>query len=261
MRPGLPRTTQTLAIAAALWALAAPAGAQTTGHAGQGLATRTALQERLELHQWAASSTAYSPALQAEAAAIAESVRERLARGDFQPGDRIWVRVEGQPALTDTFTVATGQRVQLPEVGAVPLVGVLRSELQETIDSAVHRFVRNPSVVARSLIRVSVTGGVASPGFHVLDSEAVLSDVFMVAGGLVTGADLAGAAILRGDRVLIQGEQLALAIAQGRTLDQIGLRAGDRVNVPTRAPGGETLRNAMFMIPTLLSLATFFLTL
>src|SRR5882762_2648527 len=37
-------------------------------------------------------------------------IRDRLANGDFQVGDRILIRVDGEPQLSDTFTVQAGPR-------------------------------------------------------------------------------------------------------------------------------------------------------
>jgi protein involved in polysaccharide export with SLBB domain len=234
--------------------------AQAPGSSGVGQATRAELQERLEFHEWAASSMGYSAAVRAEAAAAAAAVRDRLEHGDFQPGDRIFLRVDGHPTLTDTFTVAAGPALVLPDIGQILLAGILRAELQETVDSALRRVIRNPTVVARSLVRLAITGGVTSPGFHTLDAQAVLSDAIMDAGGLSTSADLDAALVRRGDRVIIPPDQLATALADGRTLDQLGLQAGDRLHIPERPPGGDTLlRTLLFVIPSVLSILTFFL--
>src|SRR5690348_4047544 len=62
-------------------------------------------------------------------------IRSRLESGDFQTGDRILVRVEGEPQLSDTFTVAPGPALELPQVGSLALSGVLRSELQSRLET------------------------------------------------------------------------------------------------------------------------------
>src|SRR6267154_1176843 len=41
----------------------------------------------------------------------AAAIRARLTEGDFQPGERIWMRVDSEPALSDTFTVTTAGTV------------------------------------------------------------------------------------------------------------------------------------------------------
>jgi hypothetical protein len=82
----------------------------------------------------------------------------------------------------------------------------------------------------------------------------------MRAGGLSANADLDAALVRRGDRVILPPDQLATALADGRTLDQLGLQAGDRLHIPERVPGGDTLfRTLLIVVPTLLSILAFFL--
>jgi len=64
----------------------------------------------------------------------ANLIRTRLDSGDFQAGDRIFLRVDGEPQLTDTFTVAPGPELPLPQLGALSLKGLLRQELQPSVE-------------------------------------------------------------------------------------------------------------------------------
>src|SRR5438105_3922021 len=59
-------------------------------------------------------------------------IRARLENGDFQAGDRIFIRVEGDSILTDTVTVVEGLQLPIRGLGSIPLHGVLRSELKDT---------------------------------------------------------------------------------------------------------------------------------
>ncbi|HKI94211.1 MAG TPA: hypothetical protein VJ992_02860, partial [Gemmatimonadales bacterium] len=84
-------------------------------------ASRDSLEALAQRYEMAARSTAYSGDLRARALANAERVRARLTNGDFQVGDRVLLAVEGEPTLTDTFTVQAGPQIVLPNIGAVPL--------------------------------------------------------------------------------------------------------------------------------------------
>src|SRR5207249_504036 len=126
--------------------------------------------------------------------------------GDFQPGDRIFLRVEGEQQLSDTFTVGPGQAVVLPEVGAVPLDGVLRSELQGRLQQQLARVLRHPIVQARSLFRVLVEGNVAKAGFYAVPPELPLADLVTAAGGLTPHAKLAGTRVERARQENWSGE-------------------------------------------------------
>src|SRR5438045_2486193 len=96
----------------------------------------------------AAQSSVYSEGLRRGALQQAKVVRERLQGGDFQPGDRILLRVEGETTLTDTFLVAAGPVVPLPPPVShdISLGGVLRSELAPYLTGQIASYVRNPVV-------------------------------------------------------------------------------------------------------------------
>jgi protein involved in polysaccharide export with SLBB domain len=159
-------------------------------------------------------------------------VQARLSEGDFRVGDRVALVVEGEPALTDTFSVRTGQTLVLPEIGTISLHGVLRAELEDYLRREFRRYIRDPVVYARPLISISVSGHVDQPGFYELPAEARLNDVLMAAGGPAREAHIEGIRIERDGQKILHGEALRQAVIEGRTLDQLNLRAGDRVIVP-----------------------------
>jgi protein involved in polysaccharide export with SLBB domain len=206
-------------------------------------ATRPALEllvQRLEAVERTPDS---SQATRDWARSQAAAVRARLAVGDFQAGDRILISVdEGggggadarsiEQQLSDTFTVGTDRDVTLPAIGLVSLSGVLRSELAAHLTREIGRIINEPVVHARSLIRVSVVGAVARPGFYAVPVDAVLSDALMIAGGPVPEAKLRDLRIERFGKPLWRGPMLQLAMADGRTLDEMNLRAGDQFVVP-----------------------------
>jgi len=166
----------------------------------------------------------------------------RQGATEVRPGDRILLVVDAEPALTDTFTVGAGPAVELPVVGRVPLAGVLRSDVQRHLSIAVTRVIRDPIVHARTLVRVAVLGEVASPGFYVLPADALLSDAITVAGGLTSEAEMKKVQLSRRGEILGRGGPLRNAIADGRTLDDLGLEAGDELWVPRRHDSERTVR-------------------
>ena len=194
--------------------------------------SRSDLTALLDWYERSASSPVYSESLRERARSEASSIQTRLEEGDFQVGDKVPIVVDGEEALTDTFTVATGGVIRLGELGDVSLEGVLRSELDEHLREYIGRYVRDPSLRAQSLIRVTIEGAVGQPGFYNLPAITPLSDAIMAAGGPVADAKLQDVRIERGTRRLLSGEQVRRAIADGRTLDQLSLRAGDRIILP-----------------------------
>ncbi len=152
----------------------------------------------------------------------------------FQAGDRIFLKVEGDSALSDTFTVVTGPAVRLPEIGEISLAGIPRSDLESHMTRELGRYLKDPVVEAHALIRVSVLGELTRPGYYAVPVDLVLADALMVAGGATKDARVDQLRIFRGDAPLWSGSQLQAQIARGATLDQLGMKAGDRIQVPSK---------------------------
>jgi protein involved in polysaccharide export with SLBB domain len=177
---------------------------------------------------------------------------------DFQAGDRILLRVEGDSALSDTFTVVAGPALRLPAIGEVSLAGVRRADLEAHLTRELSRYLKDPVVHARALIRVSVLGEVVHPGFYALPLDLVLADALMVAGGTTQDARVDRLRILRGESALWTGGRLQGAIARGATLGDLGLRAGDHIDVPGggRRDPESKWRVAGLVITTLATVVT-----
>lgn len=235
----------------------APAAAQT-GSAiedpSRVRVTRQQLEELLAQLEAAANSGGYSSAARDRARDEARLVRQRLEEGDFQVGDRVVLWVRNEEVLTDTFTVAAGRMLPLPLGESVPLQGVLRSELEGHLRDHLSRYIRDPEVRAESLLRVTVAGNVTQPGFYVVRAEALIGDVLMTAGGPTQDADVTKLYIERGGRTIWEGAGLEEAIAQGRTLDQLSIRAGDTIILPERSQTGGIGRTLLYIVPPVVSL-------
>lgn len=194
--------------------------------------SRDSLQSLLATYERSAGSGRLDPQMRARARYESELIRQRLSQGDFQVGDRVMLRVEGEEALTDTFRVNSAVALDLPSIGETSVRGLLRSELEPHLREYVGRFIRNPVVRAQPLIRVSVLGDVGAPGFYVLPADVLVTDALMTAGGPTRSSELTDVRIERGGEEIWGGEPLQTAIIEGRTLDQLSLQAGDRIVVP-----------------------------
>src|SRR5216117_1661884 len=160
----------------------------------------------------------------------------------FQAGDRILLRVEGDSALSDTFTVVAGPALRLPNVGEISLAGVRRGDLEAHLSRELGRYINDPVLQARALIGVSVAGEVVRPGYYAVPIDLVLADALMLAGGATTSARVERLSIERGNSSIWRGNALQTAIARGATLDELGIRAGDRIQVPGKGDAESTWR-------------------
>ncbi len=178
----------------------------------------------------------------------ASVVAAQTRAATFQVGDRILLHVEGDSALSDTFTVVAGPALRLPIIGEIALAGVRRTDLEAHLTRELGRYIKDPVVQARALIRVSVVGEVIRPGFYAVPVDLVLPDALMLAGGATQAARVDRLSILRGNASLWSGTDLQAAIARGATLDELGIRAGDRIQVPPRGDPESKWRVAGIII-------------
>ena len=150
----------------------------------------------------------------------------------FQVGDRILLHVEGDSVLSDTFTVVSGPALRLPNVGEITLAGVRRGDLEAYLTRELGVYIKDPVVQARALVRVSVVGEVTRPGYYAVPIDLVLADALMLAGGATKDARVDQLRVVRGSSSLWSGDKLQTAIARGATLEELGIRGGDRIQVP-----------------------------
>jgi polysaccharide export outer membrane protein len=150
----------------------------------------------------------------------------------MQVGDRLLLQVAGEQQLSDTFTVGDGPSITLPDIGAVPLAGIRRADVELYLRQQLAKYLKKPEVRARVLIRLSILGEVEHPGFYAVPADLVLADAMMRAGGPTREADMPKMRIERDRRVLWDGSRLQRALGENLTIDQLDLHGGDRVVVP-----------------------------
>jgi polysaccharide export outer membrane protein len=178
----------------------------------------------------------------AEAEPVAPVAAYDLGTGELRTGDRIVLRVEDEEALTDTFTVRAGPAIDLPVIGAVELTGVKREAVQAHLTTEIGKYIKNPSVRATTLVRVAVMGEVVRAGFFALPADALVSDVINEAGGPTPTADMKKIQLSRRGKVVQEGSRLRNSIAAGRTLNEMGMQAGDEIIIPERRDSERTWR-------------------
>ena len=243
----------------AVLALARPAVAP--GQTSADSMAHRALATRAELDSLARALASGDSSGQGETLAY---LRTRLTAGDFEAGDRMLlqipglqpppaVQVAGQPAVVsaaalqarvDTYTVGRDRDIVLPVGGGAPisLRGVLRSELQDYLGQQLSQYLKYPAVRARPLMRVSVQGAVAKPGYYFVPSDVTLSDALMAAGGTVRDAKMKNLRVERSGSTVLKGRSVQEVIAAGRTLEDADLQNGDQLFVPGSSDVTEHMR-------------------
>lgn len=223
----LARHISTMAAALAVFAAASHADAQPPR-------TRASRQELEESANRIRQSCVTQKNASARATCLKQEqrIRERLRDGDFQPGHRILISVYGDSALSDTFTVRADRKLLLPNLPPVSVVGVLDSELEPYLKEQLSQYLKNPTVRAQGLLRVSVLGSVGQPGFYSFPMDFALTDVVMEAGGPANDAEMDKAEIRRSGSVAVDKKGMQEAFRLGLTLNDVGVRPGDELIVP-----------------------------
>jgi hypothetical protein len=196
-------------------------------------ASREELQARLVEVDRILSSSGYSSRLKDVRRREAELIKRRLAEGDIGVGDQINLTVLNEPTLTGTFLVGPGRTLTLPGVGDIPMAQVLRSEVEDHLTRELAKYVRNPSVRATAMIRLTIFGDVGKPGYFQMPADWLVGDAMMAAGGPSSGQRL-DINIKRMDRQILTKDDMKEAIRLGMTLDQLNLQAGDEIEINGR---------------------------
>ncbi len=164
----------------------------------------------------------------------AQVIRKRLAEGDFQTGHRVLLFIAGDSVLSDTFTVMSDQKLQLPNLPEISLAGILDSELQGYLATQLAKYIRDPSVRAQALLQVQVSGDVTKPGFYSIRTDTPVTDVIMNAGGPLQSAEMNKTELRRGSTTVVHRGGIQTAIQKQLTMSDIGARSGDEIYVPAK---------------------------
>lgn len=111
---------------------------------------------------------------------------------------------------------------------------------------------KNPELTIQPLFRINVLGEIKKPGLYYVTGIEKLSSLLALAGGETSDADLEGLKLLRdNEEIEIKGSDV---ITQGGTLNDIGLRSGDRIYVPRE--WWVSAKNTTFLISGLAVVVT-----
>ena len=163
--------------------------------------------------------------------ARAQSAVDARGDGDFHPGDRIVLWVNGEPSMSNTFSVRAGNTLAIPTIPELSLQGVRRAELRGLLVREIGRYIKEPEIQVSVLVNVAILGAVTRPGFYAVAPDAPITDVLMTAGGPTANADLSKSRIVRDDAIVTGSAKLSRLLEANSTLDESGVRSGDQILV------------------------------
>lgn len=229
-----------LSLSSTLLAHTVPCGAQQSTGGGE----RVTLQSRV--------ARAESTGTRETSGAQVNVLRTRLRDGDFHPGDRITLWVNGEPALSNTFTVRARNVLAIPTLQELSLRGVLRSELRDVLLREIRRFIKDPEIQVTTLVNIAVLGAVGRPGFYAVPPDAPITDVLMTAGGPSANSDFGRSRVVRDGADFADAARVRQFLEANSTLDEIGVQSGDQIIVGERTHRWQTV-SAVLGVTSLLA--------
>jgi protein involved in polysaccharide export with SLBB domain len=213
-------------------------------------ATREELTALLEQTLRRASDASLKPADRSRAESDVAVIRRRLEAGDFLPGDRFLLTVVADSVRRSDVIVRDGPSIDFGALPALPLTGVLRSELQGAIHRHLSRYFRTPEVRVQFLTRLSIIGAVGRPGTYSVPPFALVSDVMTQAGGITAGANIDNIVVLRNGREVVDAKAYREAVQEGMSIERLGLQPGDEIRVGERRRRnwGQIVMYSMFSV-------------
>ncbi len=191
-------------------------------------------------------------ALASGAAALAAQEQGAIVTGGatsyvLNPGDVVRIEVWGRETLTGQFQVDEQGNVNYPMLGAISTRGITVAELRDTLRSGLENLFASPFITITPLFRLAVLGEVRNPGLYTIDPTLTVLDVVALAGGPTPDGDLNNTRLIRPNVETAEdssptdspeaGSLAADTLQQtlrGQTLQEIGVRSGDRIVVPRK---------------------------
>lgn len=180
----------------------------------------------------------------------------------FIPGDAVEISAfpDTSSFLNEIFPIDDRGYVDLPIYGRVKIDNMSKSDFEQYIKTQYKDYLRFPNIQIKPLIRVSVLGGVPTPGFVYFDPNLSLWELINRAGGTLDENGLKEMRWER-DRKAVS-ENLIPYLQDGTSLRNIGLQSGDQIWVKTPGkPGFWEKAQSYFPVVTLITgVATFYYT-
>jgi len=168
---------------------------------------------------------------------LSELVDPRSYR--LTPGDELILSIGGAVDLTLALRVTADGMLVVPSIGAVSVGKATLAEARTTLAAAAAKAYPRSSIslalVRPGLLRIPVTGQVASPGSHTLPATSRLCDWIARAGGFLASADARHVELRRSGETTCH--DVLAWLVDGRIDGNPRLHLGDHIHVPATRAG------------------------
>ena len=176
------------------------------------------------------------------------------SRRVFIPGDAVKISTFPDTAsfLNNVFPIDDQGYVELPIRGKVRISNMSTEEFVRYIKQNFRDYLRYPNVQVKPLIRVSVLGGVATPGLYFYDPDHSLWGLIKICGGPLNEDGLEDMRWKRDGKDV--KKNLIPILQSGASLRSIGFKSGDQIWV--KSPGRPGFIEKLGRISTIVGLGT-----
>jgi len=197
---------------------------------------------------------------------------DRLKEIILGPGDAIhlsvydgaYAPVEGKfiSVFHDKIFIINGfGQIDLFTLGEIKIAGLTTEEIRALLTEKLKPYAKEPMIIARPLIRVTLRGEFGQPGMYRFGLDTSFWDMIQQAGGLVGGLDglsaLEDMFIMRKEEIIYK--DFVEAIHSGTSIYELGVESGDEIVVPR--VNRPTFRSMMRYFQFGMSLIILYLTL
>lgn len=162
-----------------------------------------------------------------------------LSRGaDFVPGDAVLISAfpDTSSFLNGTFPIDDRGYIELPLIGKAKISHMSTSQFVDFLRQNFRDYLRFPNLYVKPMVRVSVLGGVPTPGFYYVDPEQSFWELMHQVNGTIDEDGLKEMKWKRsGDNV---EDDLIPVLQRGTSLRSMGFRSGDQIWVKTPGKPG-----------------------
>lgn len=102
----------------------------------------------------------------------------------LRDGDRVLVKIWTDSVFADTSRVQHSGTIVLPRLGTMSIAGLPSSVIQDSVQRAYGRLIREATVEVTPLRKVTVFGEVRRPAIYYLETQSSMRDAIAMAGGI-----------------------------------------------------------------------------
>lgn len=175
-----------------------------------------------------------------------ESPQDEPTALPFRPGDGVKVSAfpDTLKIVNRVYPITELGYIDLPIYGKVRITDMTKVQLENFLKEKFRDYLRFPNIQVKPMIRVSVLGGVPTPGFYYFDPDLSLWELLNQTGGTIDEDGLKGMKWER-DRRAVK-TNLIPYLQSGISMKHIGIRSGDQIWVRTPGKPGFIERLSKF---------------